>query len=60
MTDHTPTGGRSRESSTMDESLMERRRVIDEVPRDVKIFYELLSFEELMNKELLNSCQQQR
>ena len=32
MTDHTPTGGCSRESSTMDESLMERRRLIDEVP----------------------------
>ena len=24
----------------MDESLMERRRVMDEVPRDVNIFYE--------------------
>jgi len=39
-TAHTPTGGCSRESSTMDESLMERRRVTDEVFRDVKVFYE--------------------
>ena len=32
MTDHTPTGGRSRESSAMGESLTERRRVMDEDP----------------------------
>jgi len=39
MTVHTPTGGRSRESSAMGESLTERRRVVDEVLRDVKTFY---------------------
>ena len=44
MTVHTPTGGCSRESSTMDESLMERRRVVDEVLRDVKTFYESISY----------------
>jgi len=37
---HTPTGGRSRESSAMGESLTERRRVVDEVFRDVNTFYE--------------------
>jgi len=37
---HTPTGGRSRESSAMGESLTERHRVVDEVLRDVKTFYE--------------------
>ena len=40
MTDHTPTGGCSRESSAMDESLTERRRVKDEVLRHVNFFYE--------------------
>ena len=44
----------------MDASLTERRRVMDEELRFVNIFYELLNFEELMNKGLLNSCQQQR
>ena len=39
MTVHTPTGGSSREYSTMDESLIERRRVVDEVLRDVNTFY---------------------
>ena len=39
MTVHTPTGGRSREYSTMGESLIERRRVVDEVLRDVKTFF---------------------
>ena len=32
MTVHTPTGGSSREYSTMGESLIERRRVMDEDP----------------------------
>jgi len=40
MTVHTPTGGCSREYSTMGESLIERHRVVDEVLRDVNIFYE--------------------
>ncbi len=40
MTVHTPTGGRSREYSTMDESLIERHRVMDEDLRVVNIFYE--------------------
>ena len=40
MTVHTPTGGCSRESSAMGESLTERRRVVDEVLRNVKTFYE--------------------
>ncbi len=39
MTVHTPTGGCSREYSTMGESLIERRRVEDEVLRDVNSFY---------------------
>ena len=39
VTVHTPTGGCSREYSTMGESLIERRRVVDEVLRDVKTFY---------------------
>lgn len=38
MTVHTPTGGCSRESSAMDESLTERRRVEDEVLRHVNSF----------------------
>ena len=40
MTGHTPTGGSSRESSAMGESLTERRRVTDEALRCVKVFYE--------------------
>ena len=32
MTAHTPTGGSNWEYSTMGESLIERRRVMDEVP----------------------------
>jgi len=43
MTVHTPTGGRSRESSAMDESLTERRRVQDEVLRHVNCFCRLES-----------------
>jgi len=39
VTGHTPTGGCSRESSTMDESLMERHFVMDEALRGVNIFY---------------------
>ena len=39
VTVHTPTGGRSREYSTMGESLIERYRVVDEVLRHVNIFY---------------------
>jgi len=38
MTGHTPTGGCSREYSTMGESLIERRRVQEEVLRDVNCF----------------------
>ena len=38
MTGHTPTGGCSREYSTMGESLIERRRVWEEVLRDVNHF----------------------
>ena len=38
-TAQTPTGGCSQEYSSMGESLKERRRVTDEVPRDVKVFY---------------------
>jgi len=38
MTGHTPTGGCSREYSTMGESLIERRRVREEVLRDVNRF----------------------
>ena len=38
-TAQTPTGGCSQEYSTMDESLMERRRVQDEAPRGVNCFY---------------------
>ena len=38
MTVHTPTGGCSREYSTMGESLIERRRVEDEVLRHVNSF----------------------
>ena len=38
MTAHTPTGGSNREYSTMDESLIERRRVEDEGPRVVNSF----------------------
>ena len=37
-TAQTPTGGCSQEYSSMDESLKERRRVTDEVFRDVKVF----------------------
>jgi len=43
-TDHTPTGGSNRESLTMDESLITRRRVWDEglrvvnhlIPREIE------------------------
>ena len=34
----TPTGGCSQESSSMDESLKERRRVYEDAPRGVKYF----------------------
>ena len=45
----------------MDESLTERRRVMDEVLRDVNIFYEGGNFDVyLMNKGLLTLCQQER
>ena len=45
----------------MDESLTERRRVKDEVPRDVNFFYEGGNFDVyLMNKGLLTLCQQER
>ena len=37
-TAQTPTGGCSQESSSMDESLKERRRVYEEAPRGVKYF----------------------
>ena len=40
MTGHTPTGGSSREYSTMGESLIERRRVLEEALRGVKSFSE--------------------
>ena len=39
MTGHTPTGGCSRESSAMGESLTERHYVMDEALRGVNIFY---------------------
>ena len=39
MTGHTPTGGCSRESSAMGESLTERHFVMDEALRGVNIFY---------------------
>ena len=39
MTGHTPTGGCSRESSAMGESLTERRYVNEEALRGVKFFY---------------------
>ena len=39
MTVHTPTGGCSREYSTMGESLIERRRVEEEGLRSVNSFY---------------------
>ena len=38
MTGHTPTGGCSRESSAMGESLTERRYVNEEALRGVKFF----------------------
>ena len=44
MTVHTPTGGRSRESSAMGESLTERRRVQDDVLRYVNCFCRLENY----------------
>ena len=65
MTGHTPTGGCSRESSAMGESLTERRYVNEEALRGVKFFYvggtpPLAGRQYHMNKGMLILCQQQR
>ena len=44
---HTPTGGCSRESSAMGESLTERRRVVDEVFRDL-LLLEVIAVHQLV------------